>query len=146
MKYEDGLVQKIINDLDRAPEALPLLQFALTELWKKQHQRILSYKVYNDIGSVKTALSQYADRVYLGLNEEEREQAKWIFIRLVQPGQRNEDTRCLATRNDFANNWGVVQKLANERLVVTNLDRETQVETVEIIHEALIENWPELVT
>ncbi|MEZ2229116.1 MAG: CHAT domain-containing protein [Microcoleus sp.] len=146
VKYEDGLVQKIINDLDRAPEALPLLQFALTELWKKQHQRILSYKVYNDIGSVKTALSQYADRVYLGLNEEEREQAKWIFIRLVQPGQRNEDTRCLATRNDFANNWGVVQKLANERLVVTNLDRETQVETVEIIHEALIENWPELVT
>ncbi|CAD5969741.1 nSTAND1 domain-containing NTPase [Planktothrix agardhii] len=146
VKYEDGLVQKIINDIDRAPEALPLLQFALTELWKKQHQRILSYKVYNDIGSVKTALSQYADRVYLGLNEEEREQAKWIFIRLVQPGQRNKDTRCLATRNDFAKNWGVVQKLANERLVVTNLDRETQVETVEIIHEALIENWPELVT
>ncbi len=146
VKYEDGLVQKIINDLDRAPEALPLLQFALTELWKKQHQRILSYKVYNDIGIVKTALSQYADRVYLGLNEEKREQAKWIFIRLVQPGQRNEDTRCLATRNDFANNWGVVQKLANERLVVTNLDRETQVETVEIIHEVLIENWPELVT
>ena len=31
--FEDGLVQRILDDIDRSPTSLPLLEFALTELW-----------------------------------------------------------------------------------------------------------------
>ncbi|MFM6433691.1 MAG: WD40 repeat domain-containing protein, partial [Microcystis panniformis] len=41
-------------------------------------------------------------------------------------------------------NWALVKQLADARLVVTNRSEEAQVETVEVVHEALIRNWGEL--
>ena len=68
-----------------------------------------------------------------------------IFIQLVRPGEGTEDTRRLATKAELGEvNWVLVKQLADARLVVTSRSEEAQMETVEVVHEALIRNWGEL--
>jgi WD40 repeat protein len=63
---------------------------------------------------------------------------------LVRPGEGTEDTRRAATRAELGDkNWGLVQHLADRRLVVTGQDP-SGTETVEIVHEALIQRWAQL--
>ena len=70
--------------------------------------------------------------------------AQKVFVQLLTiPGDNKEAVRRLAKRNEI-NDWNLVVRLANKRLVVTNRDVTTKVETVEIIHEALIRNWDRL--
>jgi acylphosphatase len=43
-----------------------------------------------------------------------------------------------------ADNWNLVKQLADKRLLVTGRDKATNEETVEIVHEALIQEWERL--
>jgi len=81
--------------------------------------------------------------VYNRLSSGEQEQAKHIFVQLVNPGAGTEDTRRLAYRTDLEQDWPLVTKLANERLVVTNKSKDG-VETAELVHEALVRHWQQL--
>ena len=137
--FEPGLVQRILDDVDQEPGYLPLLEFALTELWDQQVNGYLTHTAYETVGQVTGALTHYADQVYGGLNLEEQSQARHIFTQLVQPGIGTEDTRRLATQVELGQrHWSLVQRLATARLVVTN---QTETETVEVVHEALIQHW-----
>ncbi|MDJ0707927.1 MAG: hypothetical protein QNJ46_32025, partial [Leptolyngbyaceae cyanobacterium MO_188.B28] len=72
--FEAGLVGRIINDVKDEPGNLPLLEFALTELWKKRTGKQLTHDAYEAIGQVKGALADYADVKYKNLTTEEKEQ------------------------------------------------------------------------
>ena len=145
VELEPGLTDLIINDAKAQPGRLPLLQFALTKLWQKRQGALLSREAYAEICGVELALARYAEKIYNQLNPEKRELARRIFIQLVRPGEGTEDTRRLATRAEVGeNNWDLVTQLADARLVVTGRNEKTGAETVEIVHEALIQNWREL--
>ena len=63
---------------------------------------------------------------------------------MVRPGEGTADTRRLATRTELGeSDWELVQRLAGARLVVTDEDPTGQ-ETVEVVHEALIQGWDRL--
>lgn len=142
--FEKGLVGQILDDVGNEPGNLPLLEFALTELWEKSQHGRLSEASYNQIGKVEGALARYADKVFSELRPEEQEQAHQIFIQMVRPGAGTEDTRRLATRSELGvANWQLVQKLATKRLVVTSRNPIGE-ETVEVVHEALIRGWQKL--
>jgi WD40 repeat protein len=142
--FEPGLVKRILDAVDQQPGNLPLLEFALTELWKRRHHQQLTHADYEAIGEVQGALARYADEQYARLSEAERDQVRRIFIQLVRPGEGAEDTRRLATKAELGEDrWVLVKWLADTRLVVTSQD-ETKQETVEVVHEALIRNWGEL--
>ena len=143
--FETGLVRRILDDVGSESGNLPLLEFALTELWPWQtNERQLTHVAYEQIERVQGALATYADDVYEALTDKEQASAQRVFVQLVQPGLGTEDTRRLATREEVGNaNWPLVQKLADERLLVTNRDTEDR-ETVELIHEALIQQWRRL--
>jgi WD40 repeat protein len=146
--FEEGLVERILDDVDKQPGNLPLLEFALTELWKKRQGKQLTHKAYEDIGEVSGALTGYADDKFSKLKPEEKERVRRIFLQLVQPGAGREDTRRVATQADFnESNWDLVKQLADARLVVTSRtekNSEQETETVEVVHEALIRNWGQL--
>ncbi|NEQ75681.1 MAG: WD40 repeat domain-containing protein [Okeania sp. SIO2C9] len=160
VNFESGLVERILKDVDKQPGNLPLLEFALTELWKKRQGKELTHQAYEEIGQVSGALTRYADDEFSKLKPEEKEQVRRIFIQLVQPGVGTEDTRRVATKADLNDkNWNLVKKLADARLVVTsrnvitsqtadNLPQQPEniqeQETVEVVHEALIRNWGQL--
>lgn len=145
VKLEAGLTKAIASDLGDSRGSLPMLQFALAQLWTKQHSGWLTHQAYQEIGGALKALANHAEAVYARLDEQQRKVAQQIFIQLVQPGDGVEDTRRLATRIEIGeNNWELVTLLASERLLVSNYDPSTKTETVEIVHEALIFNWGRL--
>jgi hypothetical protein len=142
---ESGLTERILDAVSAEPGNLPLLEFALNQLWAKQRDAQLTHAAYEEIGGVEAALSRYAEEAYGRLNEEEKERARRIFIQLVRPGEGTEDTRRLATRTEVGEeNWDLVTRLADARLVVSSRDEACGEETVEIVHEALIGGWERL--
>ncbi len=142
VELESGLTSKLINDVGTHPGRLPLLEFALTQLWSKQKNWYLTHKAYEEIGGLEKALAKHADEVLKNLSKEEKQRAEKVFIQLVRPGEGTQDTRRVATRNEVGKeNWGLVKRLADERLVVTGWDEIEKIETVEIVHEALIREW-----
>ncbi len=145
VQREEGLTKRLIDEVGSQPGRLPLLEFALTQLWSKQKDGLLTHQAYEEIGGVEEALALYAETVYAQLSEADRKRAQRVFIQLVCPGEGTEDTRRLATRAQVKEeNWDLVTRLASSRLVVTNRNPSTGVETVEIVHEALIRSWGRL--
>ncbi|BAY20241.1 WD-40 repeat-containing protein (plasmid) [Anabaenopsis circularis NIES-21] len=142
--FQDGLIERILDDVESEPGNLPLLEFALTKLWEKRTNQQLTHAAYEAIGEVQGALASYADKKYDSLSNIEQEQVRRIFIQLVRPGEGNEDTRRLAIKAELGEtSWELVTKLADARLVVTSQNANAQ-ETVEVVHEALIRNWGKL--
>ncbi len=143
VKLEEGLAERILQDLGQEPGALPLLEFALTQLWERQQHRRLTHAAYEAIGGVTQALARHADET-LARFQDERERLRRVFVQLVRPGEGTEDTRQVATREQVgADNWNLVTELADERLVVTGRNAQGQ-ETVEVVHEALLRHWQPL--
>jgi WD40 repeat protein/DNA-binding SARP family transcriptional activator len=143
--FESGLVERILDDVGEQPGNLPLLEFSLTLLWDQADTRgMLTHAIYEQIGRVEGGLTRYAERVFSELRTQDQSAVRQIFIQLVQPGRGTEDTRRVARREEIGEaNWPLVQHLADRRLVVTNLDAGA-LETVEIVHEALIQRWERL--
>jgi len=141
VKFEAGLVERILEEVENEPGNLPLLEFALSLLWEQRNNQGLTHKGYEAIGRVRGALAKYADREYDKLSDSAREQARHIFIQLVHPGEGAEDARRLATKEELGEpNWSLVKKLADSRLLVTSRN-DFEEDTVEVVHEALIQNW-----
>ncbi|NER33788.1 MAG: CHASE2 domain-containing protein [Oscillatoria sp. SIO1A7] len=159
---EEGLTERILEEIRNQPGNLPLLEFALEQLWQKMraaafNNTTLTNAAYDEIGGVTQALAKHADRTFEQLTPEERQRARRIFIQLVHPGEGTEDMRRVATADEVgADNWNLVKKLADARLVVTggreisapfrgrNLEQNPANNSVEIIHEALISKWARL--
>ena len=145
VQLEKGLTKRLIDEVGSQPGRLPLLEFALTQLWSKQKDGLLTHQAYKEIGGVEEALALHAEAVYAQMSEADRKRAQRVFVQLVCPGEGTEDIRRLATRDQVKEeNWDLVTRLANARLVVTNCNDSTSVETVEIVHEALIRSWGRL--
>jgi WD40 repeat protein/energy-coupling factor transporter ATP-binding protein EcfA2 len=143
--FEAGLVERVLDDVGDEPGNLPLLEFALTQLWGEQKTGSLSHEAYEAIGGVEGALARYADQVYGRLSEEERDSTRRAFTQMVMPGEGTQDTRRMAQRDELGEgDWELVRKLADARLVVTDLDVVSEIETVEVVHEALIQSWGQL--
>ena len=145
--FEAGLVESILNEVEDEPGNLPLLEFALTELWKKRTGKQLTHEAYKEIGYIKGALAKYAEQKYLELDKDKQEKARQVFIKLVNFGNDNNNTKRLVNRDQIGeDNWKLITSkngLADSRLVVTNQDNKNS-ETVEVVHEALISNWERL--
>jgi WD40 repeat protein len=141
---EPGLVGRVLDDVGANPGNLPLLEFALTLLWERQVNGKLTHAAYDELGGVDGALAWHAEEVYLRLPDAEREDARRLFVQLVRPGEGTEHTRRVARRTEIGDDrWSLAQRLATTRLVVTDRDA-AGVETVEVVHEALLSGWSRL--
>jgi len=140
VQLEEGLTERILDDISQEPGNLPLLEFTLTQLWAKQSPRKLTHQAYAEIGGVAKALANHAEAVYANLNNSKQKQTQQIFLELVRPGEGTEDTRRLVTRAEVGD-WELVDFLADNRLLIIGHDEALGVETVEIVHEVLIRKW-----
>jgi hypothetical protein len=150
-EFESGLVDLLMQHVRRQPGALPLLQHALLELWKKREGRRLTVKAYQEIGKLEGALQRRADATLESLSERQRELCRQIFLRLTQPGEGTEDTKRRASMQELVSLSGtssaeedIVQKLTNASLLTTEGDLSEKSAFVEVAHEALIRSWPQL--
>ncbi len=144
-QFEPGLVDAIIADVGESAGVLPLLQYALTELYDQRDGNELTLRSYREIGGVTGALAQRAEEVYSELPAEDQEGARRLFTRLVTPGEGVEDTRRRAVRSELTVcSDAVIDAFGDHRLLSFDRDPATREPTVEVAHEALIREWQQL--
>jgi WD40 repeat protein/DNA-binding XRE family transcriptional regulator len=93
MVLEPGLMNTMLHDVGEQPGTLPLLQYALTELFERRQGRVLTGAAYQASGGVSGALARRAEELYAGLEIAGQEAARQLFLRLITPGEGSEDTR-----------------------------------------------------
>jgi serine/threonine protein kinase len=150
--FDEDLVGDLLFDLHGQTAALPLLEFALEQLFYHRRERRLTRAAYHEIGGVRGALAQHAESTYADLpSEEHRQSARTLFLRLVQPGQPGQDPlRRRANISEFdlvdASHTQtlklVIDAFLAARLLTSN--RSLGISTLEISHEALLREWPRL--
>jgi WD40 repeat protein/energy-coupling factor transporter ATP-binding protein EcfA2 len=151
LPIEDDLIARIINDMKGEPGALPLMQFALKDLFDSQQTKggviALTLEDYLQQGGIQKSLEHHADNSFAKLSESEQGLARSVFSGLIEIGRGTQDTRRTALFDELipANTKAsevesVVQKLADARLIIT--DEQAGKDTVTISHEKLIEAWP----
>ena len=147
---EEDLVETIIDDVREQPGALPLLQYALTELFERREGALLTGAAYRDIGGTLGALAKRAEEVYQRFDEAGQNMARQMFLRLVTLGEGQEDTRRrilqteLLTLGDRDVVEDVIDRFGRYRLLTFDRDDVTRSPTVEVAHEALIRRWEHL--
>lgn len=147
---EPALVAAIIADVVDRPSALPLLQYALTELAERTEDRVLSLDAYRRIGGVSGALARRSEKLFSAMNEEGRDACRKLFLRLVTVSEDGEETRLRVRRSDLADmadvraTEGIIEAFGRHRLLAFDRDPDTREPTVEIPHGALLRAWERL--
>jgi hypothetical protein len=140
-----SLVQRILDEAGEDEGMLPLLQYALKESWALRKHSKITADSYARSGGVREAIKNTAEQTFEALSTEDQQAARQLFLRLVTPGEGQEDTRARAAMPVDLTQRKIVEKFAGPRtrLLVTGRDRAAR-PTVEVAHEALIRTWPRL--
>lgn len=147
VEFESGeLVDELVAAAAQSDGGLPLLQFALAQLWQErdtERQRI-TRAALERMGGVAGALARQADGVVEALAPETAAAARRILLELVTAG----GTRARRSRAELegkpvdAIRHDALEALIKGRLVaITTVDHEP---VCEIAHEALQRAWPTL--
>ena len=133
------------------PGGLPLLQYALTDLFERSDRQRLTREGYGAIGGVAGALGRRAEEIYAALDEEGRATARQVFLHLVaaaptgQPAARRiprAELRSIGTA--AARLDEIVDGFVRWRLLSVDRDTVSGEAVVEVAHEALLARWPRL--
>jgi len=150
LKLETGLVEKIIGDLQNQAGTLPLLQFALMELYnnRDRNKNMLTLNAYIESDGVFGAVTRRADEIYNRMTPEMREATQQIFMRLVSLGEGTPDTKrrvpmheLLSLRQSSGLIEQTLERFQKRRLLTFDRDSQTREPTVELAHEILIRRW-----
>ncbi|WP_307679998.1 serine protease [Streptomyces sp. V4I2] len=146
--FEPGLPELLVADAGGEAGALPLLEFALAELWDGQKHGRLTHAVYREIGGVEGALSRYADQQLAHVCKTpggpDQSTARRLFERLARPTKGKEYARVARAFDQLPPELRTAaQSLAATRLLVIARDSSGR-ETVALAHEALVRQWPTL--
>ena len=145
---EEGLTEKILDDMRNQAGALPLLSYTLLELYGRRKGRVLTYQSYREAGGVQNSIAQRAESIYSDFEPKDQELTKRMLLRLVRLGDGTEDIRRRANIEEFITRpderdsvEDVVHKLVNARMLTTDSDEQLSI-WVDLSHEALIHTWP----
>ena len=151
VSFEPGLVASIVAEVNYQAGALPLLQYALTELFEQRKGHRLTREAYDAIGGTIGALARRADEVYLDFDAASQEVARQMFLRLVTLGEGVEDTRRRVKRSELlaiAPDPDVMEEVIDTyveyRLLSLDNEPGTRSPTVEVAHEAILRAWDRL--
>ncbi|NET67982.1 MAG: hypothetical protein F6K63_27785 [Moorea sp. SIO1G6] len=159
------LVEELIDEVADMPGALPLLSFALSELYlkylRRQRQaqysgitidRALTQEDYQELGGVMRSLTQRADEEYQKLVQENPaydQVIRHVMLRMVALGGGELARRQVPLseleyppqKNDLVKE--VIERFSTARLLVEGQDAEGN-PYVEPAHDALVRGWQRL--
>lgn len=145
LNVESELIAAIIHDVRDEPGALPLLQYALMEVFERRKGILLSLEAYENSGGVLGALARRAQEVYNDLDEGQQKTARQIFLRLVTLGEGVRDTRRRAKRAELLtlaeDAEHVLSAFGKYRLLTFDVEPSSREPMVEVAHEALLRTW-----
>jgi WD40 repeat protein/DNA-binding SARP family transcriptional activator len=144
LDVEPELVDAVVDDVAGETGGLPLLSTAMLDLWLAREGRTLTLASYERTGGVSGAIGRHAEAAFQSLGAEKQAIAKRIVLRLVAGGDGDVLTRRRARRDELDADEGtaaaaVLATLVEKRLLVVGE------KTVDLVHEALLVQWPRLV-
>ncbi len=136
-----AMVDQLTESTAKTDSGLPLLQFALTELWEARKADVITEDSLAKIGGVTGALARHADQVLMSLPADQRMAARRILMMLVTL----DGTRARRTQDEILINppaHSAAEALVKGRLIVARDTGEAL--AYEVAHEALIRGWDTL--
>ncbi|WP_224367228.1 bifunctional serine/threonine-protein kinase/formylglycine-generating enzyme family protein [Hyalangium versicolor] len=138
----EDFIQTLIASTLHGAGSLPLLQFALAELWQRRdpaHATITRLSL-SEMGGVAGALSRHADGVLARMSPAEQQAARRILVQLVTTG----GMRVLRSEEELlgtpvADSRAALHTLAEGRLL--HVHTEGGKARYEIAHDALMVSW-----
>ena len=151
VRFEPGLVTQIIADVRDQPGALPLLQYALTELFAARTGDTLTLEGYIATSGVVGALGRRAEALYDRLGPSAQVACRHVFLRLVSADPDAQDTRRRVRRRELRQlelEPGAVDEIlaryGEHRLLTSDREPLSRTPTVEVAHEAILSQWERL--
>ena len=150
-----GLVDTLINEVIQTPGGLPLLSFALSEMYlhylgRRSDDRAIETVDYDAVGGVVGALRTRADAELEALDPAHRETMRRLMLRMVA-AEGGTVARRRVPRSELAypdpaetdRARAVVRRLTAARLVVEGQGEDGEA-YVEPAHDALVRAWDRL--
>lgn len=158
LRLQPGLLERIVEELDAQPGALPLLQLTLEQLWLHRQDGCLTQESFARIGGVLGVLLAQADRVIDSFDPELAGPAQQLLLRMGsgfstggQPVRRRVSLASLRLPDEAKQQRlnRALERLIHERLLIASSSPNEQGQnegTVEVAHDALLGKWPRLLS
>ena len=157
-KFNAALTSRVINDLGKVKDELPLVQHALMRMWDYQttidKNGELDLDDYNHIGGIENALSMHADEALKELKPDEVPLAKALFQALTTIDENGRKIRRPAKLSDLKELTnaseekllGVINNFIkkNRSFLIIDSIADSDDKLIDISHESLIRHWKAL--
>ncbi len=148
-RFEDNsLRDDVLNEIKGAPAAMPLIEFALSELWEQRDadRKLITRKSFIAIGKIGGALGRYADQTYeqlVAADASTAEMSRGLLLALTTPQGTRVKKRMeqLVDEVPSSRTSAIVEHFLRSRLLVRD-DDENQ--GITFAHESLLTQWDTL--
>lgn len=148
---DESIVDLLVKDTEGREGALPLLQFALTQIWEGLSIGKTPISTYREIGGVGGALAQKAQELYDGFDQTQQTVTRRIFRSLVHfqedsqyVRRRLPESNLISKKDDPLIVQGVINRFSQTDTRLLTRAGHDQKQIVEVTHEALFKHWPAL--
>jgi len=145
---DDATIALLIDQSKGREGILPLLQFALKEIWEGMRVGISAAETLTKVGGVGGALARKAQTIYDHLSDAEQSIARRAFLKLVRLGDGSRDTRrrvpvadMVAKGEVSAQVSAVLHHFSGTQARLITLSEVGARAMAEVTHEALLEHW-----
>jgi len=145
-----SLEREILRDASANPESLPLLQYALQQLYDRRESKTLLWEVYKPSGregGLRGSLIEVAEGLVSATGADADAVFRRVMRELTSVSEDGSATRRYALLDGFpvaSAERALIDRLVAARLAVT--DRHGTEAVVFLAHEALLQSWPRVVT
>jgi len=136
------LDQVLLREAEASPESLPLMEFALEQLYERRDGRQLTFAAFAAVGGLRGALTAAAEEVVAQSGPNGTTAFPVVMRMLVTVNERGLATRRYASRRELDEHpqaRALFEALIARRLCVTDMRGGEAV--VLLAHEALINGW-----
>jgi uncharacterized coiled-coil protein SlyX len=154
LKFDDGIIEDLAQDVAGDPASLPTLQFTLSRLWAAlpADSNRITRDLYRQVGKPRVALARAAEAAFERLTAEEQAIAQRQFLELVQPTIGGDvrrrriplDNLVQLTGDSATQIAAVLKRFEQAELVRRTKSFEAGDDRYEVAHEALVNNWKRL--
>ncbi|MEO9944391.1 winged helix-turn-helix domain-containing protein [Paraglaciecola sp.] len=138
------LDQLLCDEAAHNPDALPMLQYTLQELYlQRSIENELQVEVYKALGGIEGAIGKKAEEVYQQLPPAHQPQLATVLSRLITLSPDGETITSRAARWSqltLESETALVQAMVDSRLFVSHLQNGEP--CFSLAHEALLRRWP----
>jgi energy-coupling factor transporter ATP-binding protein EcfA2 len=157
-KLNPSLTSRLLNELDKVKDELPVLQHALMRIWDheifKDKNGELDLEDYKSIGGLEKALSIHADEALTGMSMEQKTMTKKLFQALTTIDENGRKIRrpvlfsqleklTLGTEGQLLN---IIDHFIKDKrsFLTINKAANSKEKVIDISHESLIRQWDTL--